>query len=372
MATVTFRHVDKIYEGNVHAVIDFNLHIKDQEFCVFVGPSGCGKSTTMRMVAGLEEITRGTVLIDDKVINDLEPKDRECAMVFQNYALYPHMSVYENMAFGLRVSKTDPAIVDTRIKEAAQLLELHDLLERKPGALSGGQAQRVAMGRAIVKHPKVFLFDEPLSNLDAKLRVQMRGEIAQLHKTLKSTMIYVTHDQIEAMTMGDRIVVMKDGIVQQVDNPLNIYNSPVNKFVGGFIGSPPMNFFTADLIRDGAACSVKSENGITLALPAETVEKLSAKNYNKSRIIVGMRPEDLKREHESKAIKNPQTINGMIEIIENLGSFSIIHVSTEDYSFAIKIDEVIDHGDIGKNIKITVDMDKVILFDIETEAALTI
>jgi multiple sugar transport system ATP-binding protein len=242
MANVNLRGVTKIYDGNVKAVDAVDIDIEDKEFVVFVGPSGCGKSTTLRMIAGLEEISGGEILIDGDLVNDVPPKDRNIAMVFQNYALYPHMSVYDNMAFGLKIRKFDKAEIDRRVKEAAKILDIEKYLDRKPKQLSGGQRQRVAVGRAIVRNPKVFLFDEPLSNLDAKLRVQMRAEIIDLHNRLQATMIYVTHDQVEAMTMGDKIVVMKDGLVQQIGSPLYLYNHPINKFVAGFIGSPPMNF----------------------------------------------------------------------------------------------------------------------------------
>src|SRR5574344_903505 len=250
MSKVTLKHVYKVYEGGVRAVNDFNLEIKDKEFIVFVGPSGCGKSTTLRMIAGLENITAGQLYIDDVLVNDMDSKDRDIAMVFQNYALYPHMTVYQNMGFGLKLRKEDPKAIDERVKKAADILEISDLLSRKPKALSGGQRQRVALGRAIVREPKVFLLDEPLSNLDAKLRVQMRTEITKHHHKLATTFIYVTHDQTEAMTMGTRIVVMKDGFIQQVDAPQKLYDYPANLFVAGFIGTPQMNFFDAVLTAD--------------------------------------------------------------------------------------------------------------------------
>ena len=249
MASLSLRNIKKVYSGNVTAVQDFNLEIEDKEFIIFVGPSGCGKSTTLRMIAGLEDISEGELYIDGKLVNDVEPKDRDIAMVFQNYALYPHMTVYDNMAFGLKLRKTPKKEIEKRVTEAAKILGIEALLERRPKALSGGQRQRVAMGRAIVREPKVFLMDEPLSNLDAKLRVQMRIEIAKLHKRLQTTIIYVTHDQVEAMTLGTRIVVLKDGIIQQVDSPSNLYQRPNNKFVAGFIGSPQMNFFDAKAVK---------------------------------------------------------------------------------------------------------------------------
>src|SRR5690554_2244623 len=251
MASVTLKNITKVYDGNVTAVSDFNLDIADKEFIVLVGPSGCGKSTTLRMVAGLEEITEGELYIGDKLMNDVAPKDRDIAMVFQNYALYPHMTVYDNMAFGLKLRKFNRAEIDKRVREAARILDIEHLLDRKPKALSGGQRQRVALGRAIVREPRVFLMDEPLSNLDAKLRVQMRTEISKLHHKLNTTFIYVTHDQTEALTMGTRIVVMKDGFIQQIDNPQTLYDEPVNQFVAGFIGSPQMNFANVTVIKEG-------------------------------------------------------------------------------------------------------------------------
>ncbi len=255
MAKVELKKIGKVYDGNVRAVDDANITIEDKEFVVFVGPSGCGKSTTLRMVAGLEDITEGELLIDGKLVNDVPPKDRDIAMVFQNYALYPHMTVYDNMAFGLKIRKVPKAEIETRVGEAARILDIEKLLDRKPKQLSGGQRQRVAVGRAIVRKPKVFLFDEPLSNLDAKLRVQMRAELIELHDRLQATMIYVTHDQVEAMTMGDKIVVMRDGKVQQIGSPLYLYNHPINKFVAGFIGSPAMNFLKVKVVEEGANSS---------------------------------------------------------------------------------------------------------------------
>jgi len=289
MAAVRFENVNKFYDKNIHAIKDVNLSINDKEFVVLVGPSGCGKSTLLRMIAGLEDVSEGRLLIDDKVVNDVPPKDRDIAMVFQNYALYPHMSVFQNMAFGLKLRKFPTDEIETRVKDAAELLGLSEYLERKPKALSGGQRQRVAVGRAIVRKPKVFLFDEPLSNLDAKLRVQMRIEISRLHKKLKTTMIYVTHDQVEAMTMGERIVVLKDGNVQQVDSPLNLYNHPENVFTAGFIGSPAMNFFEGSIVNNGEF-SFQSED-IKISLDSSFKDKLS--DYSDKKILLGIRPEHL-------------------------------------------------------------------------------
>lgn len=290
MAKVELKGIGKIYDGGVRAVQNANITIEDRDFCVFVGPSGCGKSTTLRMIAGLEDISEGELLIDGELMNDVPPKDRNIAMVFQNYALYPHMTVYDNMAFGLKIRKMDKAEIKRRVEEAATSLGLTPYLDRKPKALSGGQRQRVAVGRAIVRNPKVFLFDEPLSNLDAKLRVTMRGEIAALHQRLQATMIYVTHDQIEAMTMGTKIVVMKDGHVQQIGEPLYLYNHPINKFVAGFIGSPPMNFLTVTIKKEGDKI-VADEGSFELVPTAE--QQAALKDYVGKEVYFGVRPEDL-------------------------------------------------------------------------------
>ena len=292
MSNLSLRHIYKVYTGNVTAVKDFNLEIEDKEFIVFVGPSGCGKSTTLRMIAGLEEISQGEIYIGDKLVNDMAPKDRDIAMVFQNYALYPHMSVYDNMAFGLKLRKMPKDEIKQKVTDVAKVLDIEHLLDRKPKALSGGQRQRVALGRAIVRNPKVFLMDEPLSNLDAKLRVQMRTEIAKLHHKLQTTFIYVTHDQTEAMTMGTRIVVMKDGLAQQVDTPHNIYEHPVNMFVAGFIGSPQMNFMEAKVIeKDGEV--VLSFDDEIIILPKDKAEIIKEKAYIGKTVVMGIRPEDI-------------------------------------------------------------------------------
>ncbi len=290
MAKVELKGIGKIYDGNVRAVENSNITIEDREFCVFVGPSGCGKSTTLRMVAGLEDISEGELLIDGELMNDVPPKDRNIAMVFQNYALYPHMTVFDNMAFGLKIRKMDKAEIKRRVDEAARILDLEKYLDRKPKALSGGQRQRVAVGRAIVRNPKVFLFDEPLSNLDAKLRVTMRSEIADLHNRLQATMIYVTHDQIEAMTMGTKIVVMKDGKIQQIGAPLYLYNHPINKFVAGFIGTPPMNFLSVTVKEEGGKVVV--DEGSFVLTPTEDQQK-ALKAYVGKEVFFGIRPEDL-------------------------------------------------------------------------------
>jgi len=289
MADLKLNHIYKIYDNKVTAVSDFNLHIQDKEFIVFVGPSGCGKSTTLRMIAGLEEISKGELYIDDKLVNDVPPKDRDIAMVFQNYALYPHMTVYDNMAFGLKLRKMPKDEIDKRVKDAANILGLEQYLDRKPKALSGGQRQRVALGRAIVRDAKVFLMDEPLSNLDAKLRVQMRAEIAKLHQRLNTTTIYVTHDQTEAMTMATRIVVMKDGVIQQVGSPKEVYDNPENVFVGGFIGSPAMNFFKAKIEGE----YVVLDDKVRLKIPGGKLKLLKDNGYVGKEVIFGIRPEDI-------------------------------------------------------------------------------
>jgi len=366
MAKVTFRSVNKTYEGNVKAVIDFNLDVGDKQFCVFVGPSGCGKSTTLRMVAGLEEITSGTVHIGDTLINDKAPKDRDIAMVFQNYALYPHMTVYENMAFGLKIRKFPRKEIDARVREASAILGLDELLARKPAALSGGQRQRVAMGRAIVRKPKVFLFDEPLSNLDAKLRVQMRSEISKLHTRLQTTMIYVTHDQVEAMTMGDLIVVMKDGVIQQAAPPLVVYNHPATRYVAGFIGTPPMNFFTMKISKEQGHVFLQDGN-MRLKLPSEMASKLVASNYNKEEVVFGVRPEDIyvKASYLGKVDEN--VVKGEVEVVEPLGSLTYLYVNVGSGMLTAKGEPTLDHSLLGQNIELVFDMVRSKIFDKDTD-----
>jgi len=326
MATVNLRNVFKVYGETVLAVKDFNLDIHDREFVVFVGPSGCGKTTTLRMVAGLEEITKGEIAIDGTIVNDIPPKDREIAMVFQNYALYPHMSVYQNMAFGLKLRKYAKEEIDKRVREAANILGIESLLERKPTALSGGQMQRVALGRAIVRNAKVYLLDEPLSNLDAKLRVEMRAELNRLHTRLQSTMIYVTHDQVEAMTLGDRIVIMFEGEIQQVDTPIRIYDFPINKFVAGFIGMPPMNFLDGTLQeQDGSVFFLLKENEGKIKIP-EKYHRFIKKNLGKE-VFFGMRPElitdiDLHSE-KSKKENSENELKGKVDVVERLGNVPV-------------------------------------------------
>ena len=324
MAEVVLKDIDKVYPGNVKVVFKNNIEVKDKQFVVFVGPSGCGKSTTLRMIAGLEDITAGDLLIDGKRMNDVEPKDRDIAMVFQNYALYPHMTVFDNMAFGLKIRKFPKEDIKARVDEAAGILHIENLLDRKPKALSGGQRQRVAMGRAIVRKPKVFLFDEPLSNLDAKLRVTMRAEISRLHQRLQTTMIYVTHDQVEAMTMADKIVVMYNGHIQQIASPLELYNNPANKFVAGFIGSPPMNFINVKVAEEGGKVVAK-HNDFTITPTAKQQEALKA--YVGKEVIFGIRPEDIFEDNSSN-----DRIKATIDVVEPLGADQHLYLSTSDGS----------------------------------------
>ena len=334
MAEVTLTNVEKVYPGNVRAVDDFNLTISDKEFVVLVGPSGCGKSTTLRMVAGLEEITSGTIAIDGRVVNDVPPKDRDIAMVFQNYALYPHMSVFDNMAFGLKLRKFKKADINERVNDAADILGITELLQRRPKQLSGGQRQRVAVGRAIVRKPKVFLFDEPLSNLDAKMRVQMRVEISRLHQQLGATMIYVTHDQTEAMTMGDRIVVMSGGVVQQVAGPLDLYDNPTNRFVASFIGTPPMNFFKGELAAEGEQLVFKTPE-FSLGLPGEWRERLTGVVGEK--VSFGIRPEDLGSALAESDASAPR-IQAHVEVTEPMGSETFVYLKSGENSFISRVD----------------------------------
>ena len=328
MASLLLKDIYKVYPSGVVAVTDFTLDIEDKEFIVFVGPSGCGKSTTLRMIAGLEEISDGELYIDGKLMNNVQPKDRDIAMVFQNYALYPHMTVYDNMAFGLKLRKVPKAEIDEKVKEAARILGLETYLQRKPKALSGGQRQRVALGRAIVREPKVFLLDEPLSNLDAKLRAQMRTEITKLHHRLATTFIYVTHDQIEAMTMGTRIVVMKDGFIQQVDAPQKLYDYPANLFVAGFIGTPQMNFFDATLTSDNSGKIYVEFEGKKVALPKAKSDKIiNAKEYiNTGKpVVFGVRPEDLHDEESFINNSRETVIDVKVDVVEKLGSETLLY-----------------------------------------------
>ena len=365
MASLSLKHIHKVYPNGYEAVKDFNLEIADKEFIIFVGPSGCGKSTTLRMVAGLEEISSGDLLIDGKRMNDVEPKDRDIAMVFQNYALYPHMSVYDNMAFGLKLRKVPRQQIDEMIHEAARILDIEALLERKPKQLSGGQRQRVAMGRAIVRNPKVFLMDEPLSNLDAKLRVQMRTEIAKLHERLGATIIYVTHDQTEAMTLGTRIVVMKDGIVQQIDTPPNLYNKPNNMFVAGFIGSPQMNMVAAAVEKKGSDVTVTFGEH-TIVLPKDKAKVVEEKGYIGKNVTLSIRPDDVTVNPEKETPGN--VIEAPVNVYELLGSDANLYFDIDNTSFTAKVPAFITakHGDVKRFV---FDLDKLHVFDSETQEA---
>lgn len=366
MATIDLKNIYKSYDGgDTNAVTDFNLNIEDKEFIVFVGPSGCGKSTTLRMIAGLEDISEGDLVIDEVKVNDLPPKDRDIAMVFQNYALYPHMSVYDNMAFGLKLKKFKKEEIDKRVQNAASILGLQEYLKRKPKALSGGQRQRVALGRAIVRDPKVFLMDEPLSNLDAKLRVQMRAEIIKLHKRLQSTTIYVTHDQTEAMTMATRIVIMKDGFVQQVGSPKHVYDHPVNMFVAGFIGSPAMNFLEGKLVEN------KFHIGETvLTVPEGTMKKIRQGGYTDKELVLGVRPEDIHSEVLFTDSFPDSTFHLPIEVAEMNGADVILYSNLDGQEVVARVDSR-DNVSVGDRLKVAIDMNKVHFFDKESEQSLT-
>lgn len=366
MAELTLKGIKKKYEGSeIYSVKDFNMKIEDKEFIVLVGPSGCGKSTTLRMIAGLEDITAGQLYIGDKLVNDMHPKERDIAMVFQDYALYPHMTVYENMAFGLKLRKVPKKEIDKIVKEAAKALEIEDQLDKKPKQLSGGQRQRVALGRAIVRKPKVFLMDEPLSNLDAKLRVQMRAEISKLHKTLETTFIYVTHDQTEAMTMGTRIIIMKDGDIMQVDTPQNVYENPDNLFVAQFIGSPQMNIINGRVIRKGKSVVIALDENIEISLTEEMSNVLIKNSYENKEVYFGMRPEYINLvAEENNDEKN--VIERNIILAELMGSESYLHfnignkelVARVDSAFRIKADQ---------KVRLVLPKEKIYLFDLDTE-----
>ena len=370
MASLSLKNVCKVYPNGFVAVKDFNLEIADQEFIIFVGPSGCGKSTTLRMIAGLEEISSGELWIGDKMVNDVEPKDRDIAMVFQNYALYPHMSVYDNMAFGLKLRKVPKAEIDKAVHEAAKILDIEHLLDRKPKALSGGQRQRVAMGRAIVRSPKVFLMDEPLSNLDAKLRVQMRVEISKLHQRLQTTIIYVTHDQTEAMTLGTRIVVLKDGIIQQVDTPQNLYNTPNNIFVAGFIGSPQMNLIDAEVKANGSQVDLVLSDTVTITLPAEKSKKLIDGNYVGKTVVVGIRPEDVKDDAEFIAKNADSKFTATVKVYELLGAEVNLHYEIGDVTCTAKVNPRTTARP-GDEVEFAMDVARLHVFDKETEMVIT-
>jgi len=368
MAGIKFNHIKKSYGNNALTVKDFHLDVPDKEFLVLVGPSGCGKSTTLRMIAGLEEISDGELFIGDRMVNDVAPKDRDIAMVFQNYALYPHMNVYDNMAFGLKLRKFPKAEIDKRVKDAAKILDIDHLLDRKPKALSGGQRQRVALGRAIVREPQVFLMDEPLSNLDAKLRVQMRTEISKLHKRLETTIVYVTHDQTEAMTMGDRIVVMYDGIIQQVATPQEIYNHPANRFVAGFIGSPAMNFLNGTLVEDNRSLYFKN-GSISIQIPEGKAKILRAQNYIGQEVIFGIRPEDIHDELIFLESAPNATFTSTIDVAENMGSELYLYLTSGENSITARVK---GRSELkrGQSVKLAFDMNKCHFFDAKSEIAI--
>ena len=369
MASLSLTNVCKVYPNGFEAVKDFNLEVEDQEFIIFVGPSGCGKSTTLRMIAGLEEISSGELKIDGKLVNDVEPKDRDIAMVFQNYALYPHMTVFDNMAFGLKLRKVPKDEIKKKVEEAAKILDLEKLLDRKPKALSGGQRQRVAMGRAIVRNPKVFLMDEPLSNLDAKLRVQMRSEIASLHNRLKATIIYVTHDQTEAMTLGTRIVVLKDGVIMQVDSPQKLYNEPNNLFVAGFIGSPQMNFIDAVCKVEGEKVTLNFEN-TSVVLPPAKAKKLIDGGYNGKTVVMGIRPEDIGDSQIEIEAHKDAVFETDVTGYELLGSEVLLYFNVAGTAMTAKVDSRTT-ARMGDHITLAIDPEKIHCFDKETELTIT-
>ena len=378
MASLSLKHIYKKYPGGVIAVSDFNLEIQDKEFIILVGPSGCGKSTTLRMVAGLEEISSGELFIGDRLVNDVAPKDRDIAMVFQNYALYPHMTVFDNMAFGLKLRKTSKEEIRRRVEEAARILDIEHLLERKPKALSGGQRQRVALGRAIVREPKVFLLDEPLSNLDAKLRAQMRTELTKLHQKLGTTFIYVTHDQTEAMTMGTRIVVMKDGLIQQCDAPQILYDKPCNMFVAGFIGSPQMNFINGKVIKEGEKFFVefgsedtKTRAGVKykIALPDYKNNNDALVPYADKEVIIGIRPEHVHNEPEYIEKFPEGIVEANVEVTELMGAETYLYMNCEGHSINARVDPS-NTARPGDTIKITLEPSRIHLFDKDTEVTI--
>ncbi|MEG1403870.1 MAG: sn-glycerol-3-phosphate ABC transporter ATP-binding protein UgpC [Oscillospiraceae bacterium] len=373
MSSVTLKGICKTYPGDVVAVSDFNMEIADKEFVILVGPSGCGKSTTLRMIAGLEEITAGELYIDDKLVNDVPPKDRDIAMVFQNYALYPHMTVFENMSFGLKIRKTPRDEIRRRVNEAAKILEIESLLKRKPAALSGGQRQRVALGRAIVRNPKVFLLDEPLSNLDAKLRTTMRAELAKLHAKLQTTFIYVTHDQTEAMTMGTRIVVMKDGYVQQIAPPQELFDKPCNLFVATFMGTPQMNISEGELIDENGTSYIEfgeNDNKKRVALPPEKGRNPEVLAYVGKKILFGIRPNDIHGEPEFIAQHAEQTVEAEVEFVELLGAESNVFLKVSGVEFASVIDSKV-HIVTNSSVQVAFDTAALHIFDAETEKTIT-
>lgn len=366
MAKIIVENLNKYYDNGFHAVKDVSFVAEDKEFVVLVGPSGCGKTTVLRLIAGLEEISTGNIYIGDTLVNTKPPKDRDIAMVFQNYALYPHMTVYDNMAFALKLKGEKPDVIKGKVDYAANMLGIESMLKRRPGQLSGGQRQRVALGRAIVRNPKVFLFDEPLSNLDAKLRVAMRAEIVKLHRTLENTMIYVTHDQVEAMTMADRIVVMKDGIIHQIDTPLNIYNNPANIFVAGFIGSPAINMAEGKLVAVNGALSFDSGD-YKLTLTPQQTEILAA--FENKNIIMGIRPEDIYDSRFDSMAEAPQKFSAKVDVVEPLGNEYHVVLNTAKHEFTARFDPK-ELPKMGQSLFITVDMAKAHFFDPESEANL--
>lgn len=366
MAQVSLKNVSKKYSPNVYAVKDINLGVENKELLVLVGPSGCGKSTTLRIIAGLEKVTAGKVYIGDRMVNDVPPKDRNIAMVFQNYALYPHMTVYENMAFGLKLRRLPKSEIDQRVREAAQILNITKYLDKRPRELSGGERQRVAVGRAIVRKPLVFLFDEPLSNLDAKLRVQMRTEINKLHTRLQTTMIYVTHDQIEAMTMGTRIVVMKDGVIQQIDGPITLYDKPKNKFVAGFIGSPPMNFMNGKVIKKDEKFYF-NEGTFSVRIIDEMRGKLTP--HLDKEVVFGIRPEDIYDRLFAQYAAEENVITATCEVYEPMGAEVFLHLNTGKHTFIARVGGHARPA-LNQDMELVLDMNKVHFFDIETEEAI--
>ena len=366
MARVSLRNICKTYPNGNQVVKNVNLEIADKEFMVLVGPSGCGKSTTLRMVAGLEEITEGQIFIDDVLVNDIPAKNRDIAMVFQNYALYPHMTIYNNLAFALKLRKYPKKEIDRRVNEAAEILSISTYLNRKPKELSGGERQRVAVGRAIVRKPKVFLFDEPLSNLDAKLRVQMRMELQKLHNRLQCTMIYVTHDQVEALTLGDRITVMNKGAIQQVDEPVTLYENPTNQFVAGFIGSPPMNFLNGEISREGQDYYF-STRGVKLRVLPSDYDKLQ--KYGRKKVIMGIRSEDIYDKIFAQDARPEFTLTATVEVVEPMGSENYLYLNAGESNFIVRVSNQ-DTASTNQDVQVVFDMSKALFFDLETGAAL--
>lgn len=366
VAQIVLRNIEKMYPGNVVGAKHINLEVADKEFCVFVGPSGCGKTTTLRLIAGLEDATDGEIYIDNRLVNDVPAKDRDIAMVFQSYALYPHMSVYDNMAFGLKLRGYSKKEITSRVKEASDILGIGELLDRKPKALSGGQRQRVAVGRAIVRKPKVFLFDEPLSNLDAKLRVVMRTELKKIHERLQATMIYVTHDQVEAMTLGDKIVVMKDGFIQQIADPLSLYDRPHTKFVGGFIGSPPMNFLECKLTRRDDEFYLE-DSSFELKIPDDVTESLEP--YVDKKVIFGIRPEDIYDKLYVASAHSDNTATAIVNVVEPLGAEIFLYLSIGEHTVTARVDAR-NKAQVNHDIEVVFNMQKMHLFDVETQQAI--